>query len=155
MYGCNWPTLGFKGRTFKLCVLARWDFIFCIRSSPLRVGLAPWCGGKNSATLPHAVLLPHSMNGIKHFYVLCSRVLPSPLPSSHRIRTACMDWQLKNTLITERKVSTFPLFDIMGEVTPTVYRLKGKVCRLFTCLFVAQNVQTLTRWYLGSSFTKS
>ena len=31
-----WPTLGFKGRTFKLCVLTRWDFNFCVRSSPLR-----------------------------------------------------------------------------------------------------------------------
>ena len=26
-----------KGRTFKLCVLTRWDFNFCVRSSPLRV----------------------------------------------------------------------------------------------------------------------
>ena len=25
-----------KGRTFKLCVLTRWDFNFCVRSSPLR-----------------------------------------------------------------------------------------------------------------------
>ena len=32
----NWPTPGFKGRTFKLCVLTRWDFNFCVRSSPLR-----------------------------------------------------------------------------------------------------------------------
>ena len=31
------PTPGLKGRTFKLCVLTRWDFNFCIRSSPLRV----------------------------------------------------------------------------------------------------------------------
>ena len=31
-----WPTPGFKGRTFKLCVLTRWDFNICIRSSPLR-----------------------------------------------------------------------------------------------------------------------
>ena len=30
------PTPAFKGRTFKLCVLIRWDFNFCIRSSPLR-----------------------------------------------------------------------------------------------------------------------
>ena len=29
------PTPGFKGRTFKLCVLTRWDFNFCVRSSPL------------------------------------------------------------------------------------------------------------------------
>ena len=31
-----WPTLGFKGRTFELFVLTRWDFNFCVRSSPLR-----------------------------------------------------------------------------------------------------------------------
>ena len=31
-----WLTPGFKGRTFKLCVLTRWDFNFCVRSSPLR-----------------------------------------------------------------------------------------------------------------------
>ena len=27
---------GFKGRTFKLCVLTKWDFDFCVRSSSLR-----------------------------------------------------------------------------------------------------------------------
>ena len=31
-----WPTTGFKGRMFKLCVLTRWDLSFCVRSSPLR-----------------------------------------------------------------------------------------------------------------------
>ena len=31
-----WPTPGFKGRTFKLCVLTRWDFNFCVRSPQLR-----------------------------------------------------------------------------------------------------------------------
>ena len=31
-----WPTPGFKERTFKLCVLTRYDFNFCIRSSQLR-----------------------------------------------------------------------------------------------------------------------
>ena len=31
----DWPTPGLKGRTFKLCVLTRWDFNFCVRSSPL------------------------------------------------------------------------------------------------------------------------
>ena len=38
MYGyvIYWPTPGFKGRTFKLCVLARWDFNFYVRSFPLR-----------------------------------------------------------------------------------------------------------------------
>ena len=41
MHGNILTTLGFKGRTFnfKLCVLIRWDFNFCIRSSPL------WGGG--------------------------------------------------------------------------------------------------------------
>ena len=31
-----WPSPGFRGRTFKLCVLSRRDFKFCVRSSP------PW-----------------------------------------------------------------------------------------------------------------
>ena len=31
-----WPTPGFKGRTFKLCVLTRWDFNSCVHSSPLQ-----------------------------------------------------------------------------------------------------------------------
>ena len=30
-----WPTPGYKGRTLKICVLTRWDFNFCVRSSPL------------------------------------------------------------------------------------------------------------------------
>ena len=32
----GWPTPDFKGRTFKLFVLTRWDFNSYIRSSPLR-----------------------------------------------------------------------------------------------------------------------
>ena len=36
MYGYILTTPGFTGRTFKLCVLTRWDFNFCVRSSPLR-----------------------------------------------------------------------------------------------------------------------
>ena len=31
-----WPTPCFKGRTFKLCVLTRWDFNLCVCSCPLR-----------------------------------------------------------------------------------------------------------------------
>ena len=31
-----WPTPGFKERMFKLCALTKWDFNFCVRSSPLR-----------------------------------------------------------------------------------------------------------------------
>ena len=44
-----WPTPGFKGRTFKMCVLTRWDFYFCVCSSPLwgdcwKLGqLVSWC----------------------------------------------------------------------------------------------------------------
>ena len=36
MYGYILTNPGFTGRTFKLCVLTRWDFNFCVRSSPLR-----------------------------------------------------------------------------------------------------------------------
>ena len=37
-----WPTPGLKGRTFKLCVLTRSDFNFCVRSSPLRGSRSKW-----------------------------------------------------------------------------------------------------------------
>ena len=33
MYGYILTYSGFKGRTFKLCVLTKWDFNFCVRSS--------------------------------------------------------------------------------------------------------------------------
>ena len=33
---CPTPGFKFKGRTFKLCVLTRWGFNFCVRSSPMR-----------------------------------------------------------------------------------------------------------------------
>ena len=36
MYGYILTYSGFKGRTFKLCVLDRQDFNFCICSSPLQ-----------------------------------------------------------------------------------------------------------------------
>ena len=36
MYGYILTYSSLKGRTFKLCVLTRWDFNFCVRSSPLR-----------------------------------------------------------------------------------------------------------------------
>ena len=41
-----WPIPDFKGRTFKLCVLTRWDVNFCVRSSQLRR-----CGRR---TIPNA-----------------------------------------------------------------------------------------------------
>ena len=37
-----WPTQAFTARTFKLCVLTRWDFNFCVRSSPLRGRVERW-----------------------------------------------------------------------------------------------------------------
>ena len=44
-----WPTPVFKGRTFKLCVLIRWDFNFYVCSSPL------WGGGGVEREQPTAV----------------------------------------------------------------------------------------------------
>ena len=46
-----WPTPGLKGRTFKLCVLTRWDFNFCVRSSPLRLLLKRWGFSKQADTI--------------------------------------------------------------------------------------------------------
>ena len=36
MYGYILTYSKLKGRTFKLCIITRWDFNFCVRSSPLR-----------------------------------------------------------------------------------------------------------------------
>ena len=50
-----WPTPGLKGRTFKPCVLTRWDFNFCVRSSPLRVhvvGMLRLMSDINQPSLP-------------------------------------------------------------------------------------------------------
>ena len=44
-------TPGFKARTFKLCALTRWDFNFCVRSSPLRDKKTQDVTRRN--TLPH------------------------------------------------------------------------------------------------------
>ena len=69
-----WPTPGFKRRTFKLCVLTRLDFNFCVRSSPLRgggggggesskmkrvshVSLPPWSSAAMLCQCPVAALL--------------------------------------------------------------------------------------------------
>ena len=43
------PTPGFKVKTFKLCVLNRWDFNFCVRSSPL------WGKKKENLLIPKLV----------------------------------------------------------------------------------------------------
>ena len=64
-----WPTLGFKGRTFKLCVLTRWDFNFCVRSSPLRelvFGLRVYSNNNKSQLLSGACteLLELSLSSI-------------------------------------------------------------------------------------------
>ena len=45
------PTPGFKGRMFKLCVLTRQDFNFCIHSSPLQ---GFWTG-ELASCLPHTL----------------------------------------------------------------------------------------------------
>ena len=47
-----WPTQGFKGRTFKLYVFTRWDFNFCVRSSPLREGQ-----GNSEGTKLHCIFM--------------------------------------------------------------------------------------------------
>ena len=51
-----WPTPGYKGRTFKLCVLTRWDFNFCIRSSPL------WGPGKKKQTFGPVCIIHYRQN---------------------------------------------------------------------------------------------
>ena len=72
MYGyvIYWPTPGFKGRTFKLCVLARWDFNFCVRSSPPQ--------GQNNKCITYQCC-KHSLFDIGHrSCVLTSPMDPDP-----------------------------------------------------------------------------
>ena len=43
MYGYILTYSSFEGRTFKICVLTRWDLNFCVRTSPLRGVSAASC----------------------------------------------------------------------------------------------------------------
>ena len=54
-----WSTPGFKGRTFKLCVLTRWDFNICIHSSPLWVKRGRRTGKLSSASWQNFHSLRH------------------------------------------------------------------------------------------------
>ena len=63
---------------------------FHCRGHAAEARITPWCG-KNSATPPHAILLPHRMNGIRHLYFLHLRFLLLLLLHLHCIRTACME----------------------------------------------------------------
>ena len=70
-----WPTPGFKGRIFKLCVLTRKDFNFCIRSSPLQGCHKPdLC--KN--TEHNATLKSHHHHHQKHCPVLTDQARGRP-----------------------------------------------------------------------------
>ena len=57
-----WPIPGFKGRTFKLCVLTRWDFNFCVPSSPLR--------GQFMARWVDLLSQQRAVNDIHHDYIV-------------------------------------------------------------------------------------
>ena len=71
-----WLTPGFNGRTFKLRVLTRWDFNFCVRSSPLRGVNQKMAHGKKKSTSQEAytmhafVIHQWKQNKIFHFRTL-------------------------------------------------------------------------------------
>ena len=91
-----WPTPGLKGRTFKLCVLTRWDFNFCVRSSPLRVVQQqqhfpvadPHCWWQETRSLQDPQVTVYRLFGCGQSPV---EWLPSrrTLPRSSRPRTSC------------------------------------------------------------------
>ena len=74
-----WPAPGLKGRTFKLCVLTRWDFNFCVRSSPLREtdrNTSRWTHRVSSiiaSSLDHTILVWYYY--LAQHIVLCSDVV--------------------------------------------------------------------------------
>ena len=63
------PTKGLKGRTFKLCVLTRRDFNFCVRRSPLR-----GCNSRNYYLFRHnsmaSVLVLLSLKGFSTCFAM-------------------------------------------------------------------------------------
>ena len=70
IYGYIWPTPGLKGRTFKLCVFTRWDFHFCVRSSPLRGkerGRRRWRRGgeQRGRSIFYNILCRHKLSGLQ------------------------------------------------------------------------------------------
>ena len=104
-----WSTPGFKGRTFKLCVLTRWDFNFCVRSSPLRGFKEKACKLLGSLQSPWILSLSLivSMCVVKllnislslslslshtHTHTLCSHSRQQPQVSSR-----CLAWVLHVT----------------------------------------------------------
>ena len=113
---------------------------FCC-GSPMAVAWISPCYEKNSAVLPHAILLSHRMNGIRHSRFLCLWFLPSPLPLLHHIRTTCMDSQLKTSVFyaSLSTVLSFPFSTVMirqwNTLIPKRYGLvknenmsKAKIC---------------------------
>ena len=69
-----WPTPGFKRRTFKLCVLTRWNFNFYVRSSPLRgaaKSLVSLCLGSlfSAHTSRSVCLLRHELFTFRHLNI--------------------------------------------------------------------------------------
>ena len=68
MYCSTYIYTGFKEKTFKFCVLNRWDFNFCVRSSPLRS-----CRKDFSCDLQHAATMQLSIKKGKY---ICGITLP-------------------------------------------------------------------------------
>ena len=84
-----WPTPGLKGRTFKLCVLTRWDFNFCVRSSPMR-GEEGRQNRRKHWVINDAWVLKYRCLGWEIMTQVCRmrscgfESRSGPLPSSHR-----------------------------------------------------------------------
>ena len=130
-----WPTQGFKGRTFKLCVLTRWDFNFYVRRSPPRESKREvtreqarvYCGF--SGKIP-----PHSSNSIYNigFY-------PQFRHRSGELRTQ----KLKSHLVRTQSLNVLPLKPWVGQYIAIHATLTARNFFLtyfypsgrFTCIF--------------------
>ena len=143
------PTPDFKGRTFKLCVLTRWDFNFCVRSSPLRgqkdrdskkdrVRKSETCSQLVGQLVFWAQSTPTNCLSLSSFS-------PSPslsLPRSGELRTQ----KLKSHLVRTQSLNVLPLKPGVGQyiaihATLTVrdfflpYFYHSTSSSPFTCIF--------------------
>ena len=94
-----WPTPDFKGRTFKLCVLTRWDFHLCVRSSPLRGEIkGTLCrdvrvikgSGQN---IPLPVSPPARISALSSFFFFSSWIIQFNFCQSFSNITRRVSWQ--------------------------------------------------------------
>ena len=105
-----WPTPGFKGRTFRVCVLTRWDFNFCVRSSPLRGTMRKPC------TVRQVIM--ESVCNVSSFWWLLNMVSATRKPYTVRQRLAGAIILLREFSILQQQQKQ--CLHVSGNQSPTI-----------------------------------